>query len=64
MGHMFINHISTSISIQVKFFSEVLQKGVPRQNTNSSKKCCKKGEVLQKGGVAKRATTSVIEIVV
>ena len=43
-------------------FSEVLRKGVPRQNFHSPKKCCEKGEVLRKGGVAKRGTTGVFNI--
>ena len=39
----------------------MLRKGVPRQNKNSLKKCCEKGAVLQKGGVAKRATSGVYD---
>ena len=47
-----------NLSDQVKCWG----KGVPRQNTNSSKKCCEKGAVLRKGGVAKRATSGVCKI--
>ena len=38
---------------------EVLRKGVLSQNFHSPKKCCEKGAVLRKGGVAKRATSGV-----